>query len=300
MWLVLVALAFAPGLFWGWWYYRKDVYEKEPLQLLALAFIVAAPLSLVAGGIEFVVDGGGTESLSSSPNFVVVCFFYVGVVGVLEEVLKFAAVRFTVYRHKEFNEPVDGIIYAAAAALGFATFENFFYMLNAGPAVILLRGPVSTLGHILFSAMWGYAMGIAHDDPDPANRRRLVLLGLTYAIITHGLYDILVSLGQLFPQYEWLSFSGIIFIAMLYWVVSRQIGSALRLSRFRPEAMRARVVTQARERLARMRMDRAPVQLPNYPTGDRPANQYTTTPPRRYSSQNATLHPPRLYPDDDE
>ena len=55
------------------------------------------------------------------------CFL---VIGPREEIAKFLAVRLFVYRNKEFNEPLDGIIYAAAAALGFASLENMLYVID--------------------------------------------------------------------------------------------------------------------------------------------------------------------------
>ncbi|MER3422235.1 MAG: hypothetical protein C4293_02395, partial [Nitrospiraceae bacterium] len=37
----------------------------------------------------------------------------------------------TVYHESEFDEPLDGIIYTAALALGFASMENWLYLLAA-------------------------------------------------------------------------------------------------------------------------------------------------------------------------
>ena len=35
-------------------------------------------------------------------------------------------------REKEFNEPMDGIVYGVVASLGFATYENYDYVLVSG------------------------------------------------------------------------------------------------------------------------------------------------------------------------
>lgn len=232
--LLIIALALFPALFWMWWYYRKDVYDKEPMRLLALVFVLAAPLSVLCGLLEFAIDGGGKGQFSENSGLFWSIVFYVCVVGVLEESAKLFVVLTLVYRRHEFNEPMDGIIYAAAAAIGFATLENIFYLLDTGPYVIILRGPVSTLGHILFSALWGAGLGLAKFEKNPARARWLVGRGLLYAIVAHGIFDVLISLGKFFDAQSWLSLLAIPFLGLLYLWVSRQIAHALHISDFNP------------------------------------------------------------------
>ena len=147
--VLLLPLAFAPALFWMWWYYRQDLYEKEPKRLLALVFLLAMPFSVLAGLFEYTLDAGKGQ-LSENPNFLITALFYLLVVSVVEELAKFTVVITVAYPNREFNEQMDGIIYTVAAALGFASFENVFYLLDQGPLIILLRGPVSTLAMFYF------------------------------------------------------------------------------------------------------------------------------------------------------
>ncbi|MEI6044573.1 MAG: PrsW family intramembrane metalloprotease [Chloroflexota bacterium] len=231
---LIIILALTPALFWMWWYYRKDVYDKEPMRLLALVFILATPLSLLSGLLEFTLDGGTQAQFSHNSGLPLAILFYFGVVGLVEEVAKLFVVVTVVYRNNEFNEPMDGIIYAAAAALGFATLENIFYLIDQGLYLILLRGPVSTLGHVLFSGMWGAGLGLAKFEPDKARRRKLIGYGLLLAILTHGAFDVLISLGTFFEDLPWLSLLVIPFLATLYYMVSRRIAYALNISSFNP------------------------------------------------------------------
>ena len=46
----------------------------------------------------------------------------------IEEGLKLAVMYFLVYKMKDFNEPIDGIVYGATVSLVFATLENFYYV----------------------------------------------------------------------------------------------------------------------------------------------------------------------------
>src|SRR6266404_6737329 len=56
-----------------------------------------------------------------------------------EELLKYAVVVLFCARHKEFDEPMDGIVYGAVASLGFATFENIAYVAEHGLGVAISR-----------------------------------------------------------------------------------------------------------------------------------------------------------------
>ena len=46
----------------------------------------------------------------------------------VEEVLKFTVLYSLVYKMKDFNEPIDGIVYGVTVSLGFATLENIYYV----------------------------------------------------------------------------------------------------------------------------------------------------------------------------
>ena len=50
------------------------------------------------------------------------------VIAPIEEFAKLLAVWIAVYRTQDFREPIDGIIYSATAALGFACIENVIYL----------------------------------------------------------------------------------------------------------------------------------------------------------------------------
>ena len=48
-----------------------------------------------------------------------------------EELLKFCVLFFFCVRLTHFNEPMDGIVYGTVASLGFALYENIFYVYGA-------------------------------------------------------------------------------------------------------------------------------------------------------------------------
>ena len=118
------------------------------------------------------------------------CFL---VIGPCEELAKFLAVRLFVYRNKEFNEPLDGIIYAAAAALGFASLENVLYVIDWHTGHVQwgalgIRSLLALPGHVIFATTWGYALGRQKFDP-----RYRVWPMVMLAALLHGLYDFLLD-----------------------------------------------------------------------------------------------------------
>ncbi len=290
--LFSVVLSLGFGLFWMWWYYRQDVYEKEPKRFVALIFLLSMPLSVLAGLLEYTLDksAGG---LSEQQGFVVAVLFNVVIVAGLEELAKFFVVYTVAYPNRAFNESMDGIIYAAAAALGFASFENIFYVLDKGPVVLLLRGPFSTLGHVLFSAMWGSALGMALHEPERGRRIRLIATGLGLSILAHGFYNSLVSLSHpFFPGFEWLALSGVVFLGGLYALVSFRISQALNLSVFNPANQARSAIQRLRERRqqyqAQLTADRTPgVELP--PSPELPPPLRYAPNPNRYQLRGPSL-----------
>ena len=139
-----VVFSFLVALFWLRWFRKKDKYEKEPERLIFFAFFAGVLVTIPSVLLESFLrlhDRGSTVVL---PNLFL-SFLWVGIV---EEFFKYLAVRVTVYRSKEFNEVMDGMIYMISAALGFAATENVGYMLGFGYSVGFPRAILSYLAHI--------------------------------------------------------------------------------------------------------------------------------------------------------
>jgi RsiW-degrading membrane proteinase PrsW (M82 family) len=61
-------------------------------------------------------------------------------------------------RNKYYDEYFDGIVYAACVGLGFAGFENIFYLVGEEEwlSVGMVRAFVSVPGHLCFAVAMGY------------------------------------------------------------------------------------------------------------------------------------------------
>lgn len=178
--LEILLLSVLPGLLWIIFIYRRDRYEPEPKSMILKAFMLGVACVFPAVLLESILDFGSDFSMA------------VITATVIEEVLKFLIFMIFFYHHRDFDEPLDGIIYACSIALGFATVENFFYVFSALEydrvyQVAGLRAFLSIPGHFLFSALWGYAAGVTK-----FKMRRPVTpgAGLLAAIVLHAAFNL--------------------------------------------------------------------------------------------------------------
>jgi protease PrsW len=223
MFILIPVLAFTPGLFWLWIAYRWDKYQPEPRWLVIRTFLlgmaVVIPVALIETLMGFAGPGDANASLSSMAYEAFI------IAGVTEELAKFLVVYFSIYKNPHFDESTDGIVYASAAALGFASLENLFYMISFGWEVIALRAFISTLGHLLFSVIWGYPLALRKIKRQGASA--LMVLGLVGAMLAHGFYDFV-----LFTQ-SWFTFLVIPIMIGLIVALVLMIRHSRKISAFR-------------------------------------------------------------------
>ncbi len=184
--LQYVLMGFAPGLFWLWYFRRKDDLEPEPKLLVLRVFLLGCLSAFLVlflrptyGGLVPDATGWQREVVDA---FVVTALF--------EELAKVAAFLVGAYFHSELDEPLDGIIYGIAAALGFASVENVVYLFRMEDAsVVVVRAFTATLGHVAFTGSIGFFFGLAKFTR-PARRCVLMIAGLGIGILFHGAYDV--------------------------------------------------------------------------------------------------------------
>jgi len=195
--LAIVLVAFAPAVFWLWLILRGDRYAPEPRRLIIRTFFLGLAVAIPVALIETALYPGSIQNISSLTSILYLAFV---VAGTTEEIAKFLVVRLSIYNNPRcFEEPSDGLVYSAAAALGLASLENVVYVLAFGFEVILIRGLFSNLSHVLFSAFWGYPLALYKTGK--VKSIPLVISGLITAIIAHGVFDLLLFTGSI---YTWL------------------------------------------------------------------------------------------------
>jgi len=185
-----LALIFAPAVFWAGYSYYHDRVKPEPLVLTAFSYFLgflSGWLCLHAYDIlpSLLPVPADPESIQGlNLEFLLYC---VVVVGLVEEAFKFLPFLGAITRFRDFNEEIDGIFYASACALGFASFENLFYLPALSGFALYGRAIASPLSHTVFASIWGHAVGVAC-----MRRKKLwpaMLKGVGLAALLHGLFD---------------------------------------------------------------------------------------------------------------
>lgn len=195
--LLAGVMAAIPGVLWLALFYVLERRDREPKQLIAgvaiLGMLIAGPLA------EFVLRQAvppvalAVHGLSAiSLDRVVYAVF---VVGIAQEVCKYAVVRYSIYLSHEFSEPIDGIVYMMACGTGVAIWVNYHRLSGQGHQVILSTGAaqavVTTLAHASFAGVLGYVMGRAKFSRRTGiTRAALLLLGLLAAAALNGQFTI--------------------------------------------------------------------------------------------------------------
>lgn len=182
-----------PVSFWAWYHYHKDRRMPEPPSLLLAAFLLGAVAfslgKLMYVGLDLVGLRHDAFELAET-NRLGLLLYAVFAIGPIEELAKLLPFVLIVRCFPQFNEPLDGIIYASFIALGFAAIENVYYLDLLTPAEALARGFAGPVVHIVFASIWGYYVGRAmlrrHDVLQTA------IITLSVAALLHGLFDYLV------------------------------------------------------------------------------------------------------------
>lgn len=164
-----VILALVPAAVWIAFFYRRDRREPEPKHMVLQVFLLGGLLAAAVGIplVESVFNVSSWLTRSTMAHILGAIL----VVGFTQEFLKYAAVRFSVFGSNEFDEPIDGIIYATAAGLGYAAVLNIAFVVDSGGVDLgagVLRITVTSLAHASFAGVVGYFLGTQKFSQRPA------------------------------------------------------------------------------------------------------------------------------------
>jgi RsiW-degrading membrane proteinase PrsW (M82 family) len=191
-------LAFGPAFLMATFIYWLDRYEKEPLIILGAAFFWGA---VVAAGSAFILNtvfGIGIYALTGSGDVADQATSSL-VAPFVEEAMKGAAllVIFVAF-HSEFDSILDGIIYAAITALGFAASENVLYIYEYGYVeggweafwqMVLMRDLVVAWQHPFYTAFTGIGLAFARLHKGVLVKLVATATGFAFAVFTHGFHN---------------------------------------------------------------------------------------------------------------
>lgn len=209
--LIPLALVIA-GIFW------VDRWEREPRWMVAFALLWGAGFCALIGvfvGVDL-SDAGMTGELVTA----------IVQAPIVEEVAKSLVLLIIVIAaRRQLDGPVDGVVYAALTAAGFAFVENMLYFgvefarVGDVPALFVIRGLMSPFAHVIFSACVGIAVGLAVRRGLGAWRVIGVwICGLVPAIGLHALWNgALYLVPDFFAYYLLIQLP--LFIGMVWLVI---------------------------------------------------------------------------------
>lgn len=193
-----VSAIIAPALAWIVYFYYKDRFKPEPWRNLGLAYLfglIAALACVFFFKLLTYLRIPDDPSVLMEAHGWPFLIYSIAITGLVEEFFKFLPFLLFVLRLKDFDEIIDGIVYASVIALGFASYENARYLAYMEGFALFGRAIASPLTHTIFSSIWGYAVGTAH------MRRRSIAIasirGLAIAAIVHGLFNFFTTSAAL-------------------------------------------------------------------------------------------------------
>ena len=194
----LILITIAPSILILLYFFLSDKF-KEPKRLVALVFFLGVLICLPAGILNSFVyenfnnDTETVEKLLGS---------FLGPAWT-EELLKLFILYSIVLKRKEFNEPMDGIVYGVVVSLGFATYENYDYVYRLAlewkeygitqQDVAIWRSYSAVPMHGLNGCLMGFYLGKYVFTGD----KKFLSYSFFVPFLMHGIYNYYVQFGVL-------------------------------------------------------------------------------------------------------
>jgi protease PrsW len=203
----LVAAAIAPAVLLLWLVVAADS-RPEPPRVVLIAVVLGALSAIVAVLFEVWLP---RQFLIGDKSWFGVGASTLLFVGIPEETVKISIIAAMALRARDFDEPMDGVVYGTAVGLGFAALENFFYLVNADKnwaSVAVMRGVLSVpfhgalgaiAGAYIARARFGGALGARFHSR--WRRPGLLLSAWLIPVVLHTLFDApLFALRNISPK----------------------------------------------------------------------------------------------------
>jgi RsiW-degrading membrane proteinase PrsW (M82 family) len=186
-----------PSLTWLFYYLRKDLHpepKKTILRIFLWGSLITVPVFFIQVGLMFLL-----AKINLDPVLISFVYWFL-IIALSEESFKYFVVKFKILNSPDLDEPLDIMLYMVVSALGFAALENILYLFNPTTGLsfdelikrTLLLSFIRFIGatflHTLCSALIGYFVAISIYE----NKKRpfYVILGISFAVALHGLYDL--------------------------------------------------------------------------------------------------------------
>lgn len=219
--LYLFFLSLIPSIVILTFIYLSDK-EKEPKKLLVKLFLGGIGACFLTLLLTFLLKvfipflQVEPDELGKAPILqFLYCFL---LIGGIEESSKWIFNYELVWNSKEFDELYDSIVYAVFVSLGFATFENIFYVLEGGTSTAIARSLTSVPAHASFGIIMGYYIGMSKLTSINGNNKlssRYRFLSILLPALVHGFYDFCLYSESIFLFFIFVAFLIFIYVGAI-------------------------------------------------------------------------------------
>lgn len=178
---LLLTIALLPALlllaFMSW----KDRQHPEPKSAMVKG--------LLFGALSIIVSLSITSLLVDFEDPILDAFLNA---AIPEEFAKLLMFWLLIRKNKNFDEPIDSIVYAVYVSLGFAAVENIMYLVDEEDlfSTAFSRAAFAVPGHFCFAVCMGFCYGMARFG----QKSKLIYYPMAFIgpVLLHGTYDALL------------------------------------------------------------------------------------------------------------
>ncbi len=191
----LMALAIIPGLLLIIYVYKKDKVEKEPVRLIIRIILLGIVSCIAASVLESLESNFLPKYEEGTVQYALTTSFLMA--ALVEETVKYLAMRIGSWKYQGFNYRFDGIVYGVSSAVGFAIYENIMYVSMYGLSTAIVRAftavPLHAFCGVFMGVFYSYSKKASIQGQSPA---KWTLLALLVPMLIHGTYDTFAFLGD--------------------------------------------------------------------------------------------------------
>ena len=194
--ITIIFVALIPSLLFTILLLFLDRKRREPAKYIVLclmSFVITVPTSVVLSSILEIF------------NILEIEQFSIFVAGIVEELAKLLCLVLFTRKNRHFDDPYDGMIYAALLSLSFAGFENILYIFAQSnfdkmQAIALLRGVTAVPLHLVCGIIMGYYYGVYKFTKSNQKLKKYKSLAYILPVIMHTVYNLFFSNFQIIPD----------------------------------------------------------------------------------------------------
>lgn len=184
--IIIISAGFLPSFVWLLFYLRKDSHPESNPMVLRIFFLGAL------SGVAAIFLERWSQNSWGTLGFSAVALAVFLLSGLIEETVKFVAVKIGLWKTSEPDEPIDWVLFMIISALGFAALENILVLSNQvsissvkAVEIMLWRFLTATFLHGLCSGAIGYfwVLSICY------NKKIYLWLGILGIACLHGFYN---------------------------------------------------------------------------------------------------------------